>query len=132
MNSHENFIFYDGDCGFCNRSVQFILKNEKEPNAKFCPLQAEFAEKTLGEYGIKEIKIDTIYYLKDARVYERSQAAFQILSTFKWYWQIFQIFRILPVSWTDRLYNLIAKYRKSLVGTYCVIPDSLTKSRFIA
>ena len=39
---NDTIVFYDGDCGLCNRVVQFILRNERNQKLVFCALQSEF------------------------------------------------------------------------------------------
>jgi len=55
-------IFYDGECGFCNSTVQFILNKKKRP-FNFAALQSTFANRTLEKVNIS-IQMDTIYLLK--------------------------------------------------------------------
>ena len=54
--AYNPIVFYDGDCGFCNSSVQFIL-NKRKREFYFLPLQSDQAKKILNANGI-EIKKD--------------------------------------------------------------------------
>jgi hypothetical protein len=55
-------IFYDGVCGLCDRSIQFIMLHDKKKVFRFAALQSEFAAKTLGE----NLTFDSfIYYHKE-------------------------------------------------------------------
>ena len=38
----KSIVFYDGDCGFCNNTVQFILNHEKQDQILFTALQSDF------------------------------------------------------------------------------------------
>ena len=66
-------MFYDGECGVCSNSVQFILKNERDHELYFCPLQSPFAEDLLKEQGIT-INLDTVYVYANGIIYDRSKA----------------------------------------------------------
>ncbi|MCW3076785.1 MAG: Thiol-disulfide oxidoreductase, partial [Bacteroidetes bacterium] len=37
----QPILLFDGECGFCNKSVQFFLKREKNKTMHFVPLQSE-------------------------------------------------------------------------------------------
>ena len=42
-NTTSKILFYDGDCGFCNKSVQFVLKYENRSEIYFSALQSDFS-----------------------------------------------------------------------------------------
>lgn len=44
-NIPDKILFYDGDCVFCNASVQFALKHRKKNSIYFSALQSELAKK---------------------------------------------------------------------------------------
>ena len=54
-------LFYEGD----NR-----LKNKKTDDIYFATLQSKFAQSILNKKGI-EIKLDTLYYLKNDKIYSK-------------------------------------------------------------
>lgn len=116
----NKLVFYDGDCGFCNSSVQFILNHKKKP-FYFSPLQSKTAEKILKSRNI-QIHLDTIYYLKNKRLYDRSSAALQISRGLKGGYPLLFGFYIIPKFLRDPFYKLIAKYRHKIRAGYCMIP----------
>lgn len=122
-------VFYDGDCGFCSSTVQFILKRRKE-EINFCPLQSDFASIRLQEEGMK-INMDTIYYLKNEKIYERSSAAIQIAKSLNGLYPLLVVFYIVPRFIRDGVYNAIAKRRHRIRAGYCVIPSEEEKKLFI-
>ncbi|MCG8576018.1 MAG: DUF393 domain-containing protein [Flavobacteriales bacterium] len=125
----EPIIFYDGDCGFCNTSVQFILNRRKRP-FYFSALQSDHAKQRLGEKGI-EIKLDTLYYLKNDRVYDRSSAALQIAKGLGGAYPLLMIFYIVPPFIRNWVYNGIAKRRQRIRKGYCVRPTEEESQYFI-
>ena len=50
-----NIIFYDGDCGLCNRFVKFVLRFEKSSLFYFSPLSSELAKSELHEQSLDNI-----------------------------------------------------------------------------
>lgn len=117
----NNLIFYDGDCGFCNSSVQFILA-KKKTEFYFTPLQSKLAEQELKIRNVK-IQLDTIYFLKDGKLYNRSSAALRIARGLKGAYPLLFGLYIIPKFLRDPFYNLIAKYRHKIRAGYCMIPS---------
>ena len=122
-------VFYDGDCGFCSSTVQFILKKRKE-EIQFSPLQSEYAHNRLKEEGT-QINLDTIYLLKEGKIYERSSAALQISKSLKGLYPLMVILYVVPKFIRDGVYNSIAKRRHRIRAGYCVIPSEEEKKLFI-
>lgn len=127
--SLNNIVFYDGDCGFCNASVQFILKKRKV-NFFFTPLQSDWSKETLTQHNI-QIDMATIYFKKDNKVYDRSTAALKICKGLKGGYPILMVFWIVPKFIRDGVYNIIAKRRHRIRAGYCAIPTEEEKQFFI-
>lgn len=125
----ERLVFYDGDCGFCNSSVQFIL-NKRKKEFYFTPLQSELAKTLLSRHEI-EINLDTIYYAYRGKIYERSTAALNICKGLKGLYPMMMIFIVLPRFIRDAVYNAIAKRRHRLKAGYCAIPTPEEKKYFL-
>lgn len=125
----DNIVFYDGDCGFCNASVQFILKKRKE-NFYFSPLQSEFAAETLGESAIA-INLETIFFKRKHKIYDKSSAALRICAGLKGAYPLMQGFLIVPKFLRDWVYNGIAKRRHRIKKGYCVLPTEEEKQFFL-
>lgn len=127
----DAIIFYDGECGLCNRSVQFVLKHERSPVISFSALQSNFAKDFFDNHQLPSPDLSTFYFYKNNQLYKKSTAAFKVISYLRWYWQPLRIFSLLPVKFTDSVYNFVAKRRKKIGGTFCVIPSLENKKRFI-
>lgn len=126
---YNPIVFYDGDCGFCNSSVRFIL-NHKKKEFYFVALQSGRAKELLSKFGI-EIKLDTIYYLNNGQLYTRSSAALQISRRLKGLWPMLFVFYIIPKFLRDPFYNFIAKRRHKIRAGYCMIPKPEDQQFFL-
>ena len=126
----ERIVFYDGDCGFCNTSVQFILDKGKE-DFYFATLQSEFAKEKLAEHDI-QIKMDTLYYLKKGKIHERSGAALRIAKGLKGGYPLLFGFIIIPPFIRNWCYDMIAARRHRIKAGFCKIPTEKEKKFFIA
>jgi len=116
----NNMVFYDGDCGFCNSSVQFILAKKKWI-FYFTPLQSTSAASILNKHKVK-IQLDTIYFLRNDKLYNRSSAALQIARGLKGAYPLLFVFYVVPKFLRDPVYNLIARNRHKIRAGYCMIP----------
>ena len=129
----KEIVFYDGECGFCSNSVQFILNHERDHELNFCPLQSEFAEGVMAEQGIT-INLDTIYVLSQDRVFSKSQAI-QIASRhfkapYSW---LSSIIAMTPKFIADAAYTFFANNRYHIQGkvAQCLLPTPEQRKRFL-
>ncbi|MEX1012436.1 MAG: DUF393 domain-containing protein [Waddliaceae bacterium] len=132
MNKH--LVFYDGRCGLCDRTVQFLLSRDKNKQFLFAPLQGKTAEEYRFPPEVKSadslILIEN--YGSDEHMYLFAKAAFRI------FWHLGGAFRI--VGWLGFLpgflfnwgYHLIARVRYQIFGkVVCKIPDPDFKDQFL-
>uniref|UniRef100_UPI0039A55753 thiol-disulfide oxidoreductase DCC family protein n=1 Tax=Ornithobacterium rhinotracheale TaxID=28251 RepID=UPI0039A55753 len=74
----ERIIFFDGVCNLCDEFVQLVLKRDEGKVFKFSSLQSNFARKKLAELGENAQNLNTIFYLKDEKLFNQSQAVLEI------------------------------------------------------
>ena len=131
----ENFpshlVLYDGSCGFCNRSVQFILKNEESNTLFFAAIQSETAQKLFLSMSITSPDLNTFYFYTNGVLYERSSAAIQVSKFLKKPYRFIGFFSWVPTFLRDGIYRIIAKNRHRLAKEYCYIPQKEQKERFL-
>lgn len=127
---NKTIVFYDGDCGFCNSSVQFLLK-KKKTEIYFIALQSDLAKETLSTYSI-QIDLNTIYVLENNKVFDRSTAALILCKKLRGaYPVLFYIGFIFPKFFRDWVYDLIAKRRHKIKKGFCVLPNEKEKDYFL-
>jgi predicted DCC family thiol-disulfide oxidoreductase YuxK len=131
-------LLYDGVCGLCNKSVQLILKNDKQGIFRFAALQSELGKKV--ESMHPELKsVDSVILLEPASdgdpiISIRSTAVLRVLKYLGGKWRIFLLAYLVPRPIRDFLYDLVAKWRYKLFGKYdsCLLPSAEVRNRFIA
>ncbi len=125
-------LFYDGDCGLCNRSVGFILRHERNTNLFFAPLQSDFAKGVFGNKVEQSSFYDAIKVDTGGFVLEKSAAVrYLIRHHLKWYFYPSLVLFFFPLKWKDSVYDGIAKRRKKITKPFCVVPDKRALSRFM-
>lgn len=126
-------LFYDGDCGFCNRSVQFILDHERNEAIQFCSLQSSVAQTYLHNIASNVSVGNTMLFLKDGQLYRKSEAAIEVTAYLKSPWNGLTVFRFIPRKIRDAMYDWIAKNRKKLIRQYeCRRQDEKVRRRFLS
>lgn len=132
-NINKYYIFYDGDCGFCNYWVQWILKNDKKSFFLFASLQSEFGQNFLKQKKINTSDFTTIYLWKPNEYYlDKSQAIikiFQCIGGFKG--ALAYVAKIFPKSLLDIFYNKISRNRFRISSNFCMLPSVSERERFI-
>ena len=130
MTEKRSIVFYDGDCGFCNSAVAFILKNRKR-DFYFIPLQSEKAESMLLNF-VSEVDYDTMYFYDKRKLYSRSNAGLRICLGLKGLYPLMYVFYIVPRFIRDGVYRFIAKRRKRINKGYCVMPEENELKYFLS
>jgi predicted DCC family thiol-disulfide oxidoreductase YuxK len=129
-------LFYDGECGFCDRTVRFVLARDKKEDFRFAPLQSDAAKNMLSPLGADPRNLDTLYVLAPGphgpELLSRARAAFYIATRVGLGALIWPL-RALPWRLLDVGYDLFAKYRYQLFGRRdaCAIPTADERRRFL-
>lgn len=129
--SEKRIVFYDGDCCFCNTSVQFILKHRKK-EFYFAALQSDFAKKKIEEGQGVDIEMNTLYYLEKDKLYEKSNAVLRIARGLKGAYPMFYYLgSIFPKFIRDVVYDFIAKRRNKINPGFCALPSEEERKFFL-
>ena len=133
MNENPTILF-DGVCNFCNRAINFVLKQDKKGIFRFAPLQSETARKLLQQYNLSTKDFDSFVLIDNGKVYKKSAASLRVMNKLPWYWKEAQIFWIVPAFIRNAIYDFIAKNRYQWFGKkdQCMIPTPEMRSRFLS
>lgn len=136
MNEGKHLIFYDGECGFCDQVVQFMLKIDKEKIFMFAPLQGKTAQENLKNLSVEFKTGESVilienYNTDQSKMYVLGKAAFRSLWLLGGFWGLIGLINFLPSFLYDWGYKLVAKNRKRIFpNESCVIPTLEDKKRF--
>ncbi len=129
-------LLYDGVCGFCNRSVQTIIKHDRRKEMRFAALQSEYGKQIVSRHAELH-DIDSLILVEqisgEEKVFAHSTGALRVARYLGGWWKIFLIAYIIPRPVRDFVYRLFARYRYKLFGKYdsCPIPSPEIRSRFL-
>ena len=129
----QQIILFDGVCKLCHAWVKFILRFDKQKIFKLCSVQSRQGKAILEGFGYSTESFNTMLYVDSAQCFEKSRAFFEIISRLGYPWKLILIFKIIPRSLADWLYDRIARNRYRLFGRYeyCILPLADHKDRFI-
>lgn len=133
-------VFFDGVCGFCDRTVRMLLAADTDRRLHFAMLQGATAAALRERYPDRfPHDIDTLVYVDSTtatgtgpRILLRSEASFAIAREVpalrRWAW-----LSLLPRWLTDLGYRALAAVRYRLFGRFddCRIPTPAERSRFV-
>ena len=125
-------ILFDGQCIFCDHSVQFILKRDVDEVFQFASLQSDIGQQLLKQYNV-DSSMDSIVVIYMNKLYTQSDAAIVIAQQFKGLWKLLTVVKFIPKWLRDKMYVVIAKNRYRLFGEMdtCRIPTEEERRRFL-
>jgi predicted DCC family thiol-disulfide oxidoreductase YuxK len=132
-------LLYDGDCGFCAGSVQFVLAHEgasRRASLRFAPLQGVFGAALRHRFA-SLVAIDSVVWFDPAvdeagRVRTKSDAALAVVAHLGGLWRVVSFAgRLVPRIVRDAVYDMIARHRFQLAAPACLLPTADTRDRFL-
>lgn len=129
----NNIILFDGECNFCDHSVQFIIKRDKKAIFKFASIQSDFGKEIIRKFNIPA-NIDSLILAEGNKCYVKSSAALRICKNLKGGWKLFYCLLLVPKSLRNYCYDIIAKNRYKWFGKKdsCMLPSPEIRDRFLS
>ncbi len=131
-------VLFDGVCALCDRTVQFLLKRDKQGVLKFAPLQGLTAAAILKRHPEIGDNTRSVIFVQNhdtasESISVRSQAILDCLSALGGFWRVVSGLRIVPLFLRDGFYDFIARKRYRWFGKYeeCIVPSPEMKERFM-
>lgn len=126
-------ILYDGECGFCNFWVEWILKNDQKNQFVFASLQSDFGQKFLIDRDLDTTIYNTLYLWKPESFYlTKSDAVFKIAKIIGGKYKLLSYLTFLPNFLRDPFYDLISKNRQKLASQKCYMPTPEERKKFLS
>ena len=131
-------LLYDGTCGFCAESVQFVLARDRKGTLRFAALDSGTGRAIVARHP--DVRgFDSVLFVEPAdgatpeRVFAHSSAALRVATYLGGAWRLLQLARFVPSPIRYAIYRLIARHRHRLSanGPQCVIPSARDRARFL-
>ena len=131
-------LLYDGLCGFCDGTVQFVLRHDRRGTLKFATLQGEFARAVMARHP-EVVGVDSLVLVEPddmsggEKVYVRSGGALRVARYLGGPWHLARALAVVPRFLRDWAYDGFARIRYRVFGRYesCPIPSPEQRARFI-
>ena len=125
-------VFFDGVCGLCNVSVDFILARDTRLRFQFSPLQGETARQVLSPADLQHL--DTIILQTASGTSRRSAAVVRILWELPGLWpMVGWLLWVVPGPLRDLGYRIVSANRLRWFGQKetCRLPTPEEHERFL-
>jgi predicted DCC family thiol-disulfide oxidoreductase YuxK len=130
-------LLYDGTCGLCAASVQFVLRHERRHSLRFASLDSDIGAAVRARHPAAA-GADSMVWVETAsdgteNILLRSAAAVRLARYIGGPWSLLAIGSLVPRFLRDAVYDVIARHRHQLVSAdQCFLPPSDVRARFLA
>ena len=126
-------LFFDGDCGFCSKSVRRVYALDKDGIVDFAPLQGMLArEMGLAKFADKEGGTMVMLREEDGEKFYKGDAWMVLGDALGGVWAVLaKVFGLFPKSVRDWGYDLVAEHRYLIAGknNACGMPEEGLRER---
>lgn len=132
MSSPPHILFFDGVCGLCNHSVDFILQRDRDRKFVFAPLQGETAKAELSASDLANL--NSIVLKTPRGQYRRSSAIVRILWYLGGFWTVLGVLLwLVPLPLRNLGYRAVSATRYWFFEKKetCRLPTPAERERFL-
>lgn len=123
-------VLYDGACGFCSRTVRFILDHERTHTLRFASLDSPYAMTVLS--ARPELRdVDSLVWVDGETALVRSSGALRVARYLGGPWRLAAMLQLVPIPLRDWVYDVVARHRHRIAGHACFVPTPAERSRFL-
>jgi len=129
----DGIVLFDGECGLCNRWVDFVLRHEREPRLHFSPLQSPAGAELLRWAALPTEDFDTVVLIDGEGAHLRSTAALRVARHLRAPRSWLRLGMLVPRPLRDGVYGVIARRRLRWFGRResCRVPTPDIRDRFL-
>ena len=126
-------LVYDGCCGFCSRSVQFILRHERRHDLLFVTRDSELGKRLRRKHRLESVQ--AMLWIEGGQVFAESRAVMKAAGYLGGWWSRLAVLgSFCPSFILNGVYRYIAKNRRRLSSdaAVCLAPSPDQRNRFLA
>jgi predicted DCC family thiol-disulfide oxidoreductase YuxK len=119
--------------GFCNRSVQFILRHERQHDLSFVTRNSELGKGLRRTHGLESV--ESMLWIEGGKVFAESGAVMKAAGYLGGWWRRLAVVdSFCPSYILNGVYKFIAKNRRrfSSKAAVCLSPTPEQRNRFLA
>lgn len=125
-------LVYDGSCGFCSRSVQFILRHERRHDLLFVTRDSPLGQDIRRHFHLEGV--ESMLWIAGDQASIESNAVLSAARYLGGIWAaLAALGSLVPFSLRNWAYRLIARNRRRLSSpaTSCLVPTAEQRDRFL-
>jgi predicted DCC family thiol-disulfide oxidoreductase YuxK len=126
-------LVYDGECSFCSRVVQFVLRHERRSDLFFVPRASPRGGELRRQHGLEQV--ESLLWIEDGRAYIEWEAVAHVAGYVGGiHGALARAASLLPAALLNFGYRIVARLRKRLAGRprQCLLLTLAQKPRFLA
>jgi len=128
-------VFYDGDCGFCHRTVRFLVARDPGGDRfRFAPLGGETFEARIDAAQRAGLPDSLVLTTSEGALLVRGPAALHVMRRLGGLYRLLAwLLGLLPNRILDAGYDWVAANRKRLApppSAECPVPEPALRARF--
>ena len=126
-------LVYDGSCGFCSRSIQFILRHERRHDLLFVPRDSPLGQDLRRQFHLEAV--ESLLWIADGHAAIESDSVLRSAKYLGGVWSaLAAIGSLVPAPMRNWGYRLIARNRRRLSSgsTTCLVPTPAQRARFLS
>ena len=126
-------VLFDGVCGMCNRTVDFVLARDRAARFRFAALQSAAGQAALARHRLPPDYSDSMVLIAGGRCHRYSTAALEIVRRLGLPWSILWALAVVPPPLRDVVYDFVAARRYRWFGKLdtCRLPTAAERERFL-
>lgn len=106
----DRIVFYDGECGLCQRSVALIYRLDTKKELSFAPLNGQ----SYRSLNLPASDMSTVVFYHQGKLYFKSDAIIAIGRSMGGWKSLIVLLKVIPGFIRDRVYQFIARHRKKV------------------
>jgi predicted DCC family thiol-disulfide oxidoreductase YuxK len=125
-------LVYDGSCGFCSRSVQFILRHERRHDLLFVPRDSPLGKQLRRQFHLEAV--ESMLWIDGDKAAIESNAVLNAARYLGGFWSALAgIGSLVPSVLRNWGYRFIARNRRRLSASApsCLLPAPEQRARFL-
>ncbi len=132
LQEHGYILLYDGVCGLCNRTVQWILRRDRDGAMRFAALDSAVGREALRLLPTLS-GVDSVILLHRDGAWVKSTAVLELARYVGGTWKLALLGYLLPRPVRDWMYDVVARYRYRVFGRFesCPLPAPEHRQRFL-
>lgn len=127
-------IIFDGECGFCSRDVDFVLRHDKQGLFRFTPAQSPLGTALMRHYGFRTDDYETSLLIESGIAHIYSDSVLRVVELLGGMMGMTaKAMRLVPRFIRDGVYHVVARNRMKIAGRRqtCRAPTPEERGRFL-